>query len=157
MPNFNSREVAEIIWKKLMVHFADRNWHLQEGFCKQLFQSEVDSALLAAHPEAGELAKNMREIGVGVFKKYDSENENCLEYLLSKIRNETDEQRSICLAAALESAKREERERCEKKRIADLEHWRDTAGTDEEVEILECLINIPKYKLDSLAEKEGGR
>lgn len=46
-------------------------------------------------------------------------------------------------------------EAAEKKRQADIAHWRKDAQTDEEDEILGAMAGIPSYSLLSLKMEEG--
>ena len=149
MSNFNSREVAGKLSDVLNMHD-----HLRPGDDLIAHAAAIlDSALLAANPGAGELADfafvsgfNFGRKGFQTTGELEHENASRRGKAVSKI------------AAALESAKREEREK-----LRALMNGLECQHVDQFVDnasIAACSAlgeSIRKQTLSALAEKEGGR
>lgn len=135
MPNFNSREVAKKLSTLLNLHA-----YMSPGDNLIAKAAAIlDSALLAAHPEAERLEY---DIFTSYYKRkiIPKENANYNFYKNGELFLAEKDVEPL-LSAALESAKREERETIRR----DIENWglsKDQAAT------------IHK-RLDSLEEKEG--
>jgi len=50
------------LWEKLLDHFSENNWRLNETYCKKLFQSFADSQLSKERERAEGLVKALRDL-----------------------------------------------------------------------------------------------